>query len=120
MNRALEIAEDFLARVATAKLDSAAKLVVKERRRPGPGGLASGELRDMLGADPSTYRFKPGDEFTSWKIHAKLLSPEKDEASFRGSLEGPKRTATFALLVRKDRADGEWRVGDFSVVIKIR
>jgi hypothetical protein len=109
---AKEIADLFLSDVSAAKFDHASRLVVKARQNPGPGSLVSSDLRDEVEA--LNDKFKAGDEITSWKISSKLLSPSKDEAVFKGTLERPKRTTSFSLRVVKEKSDGKWRVEAFS------
>jgi hypothetical protein len=115
-----EIARDFLDQVAAGKFEKAAQLVILVRRHANPDGLRANHLSDILGGRSGQAKgFRAGDEFTSWDITFKILSPAKDEAKFRGSMQGPKRTATFALQVQKD-TDSKWRVGDFTAVTKAK
>src|SRR5262245_47515320 len=93
MKWAHEIAGTFLDRVRVAKFEEAAIMVVTARRRPGPNSLVSTDLRDELKAinSPFGFQYNESDGFASWSIISKVLSPAKDEASFKGVLEGPKR-----------------------------
>lgn len=108
---ALEIAESFLGDVVAGNWSNAAVKVVKSRQNPGPGSLVSSKISDEMGGS-----YARGDESKTWTIESKLLAPAKDEASFRGFMEGTRGKASFSLLVRVDD-DKKWRVGDFSVKI---
>lgn len=112
MKWAKEIADLFLTDLQNAKFDHAGRLVVMARQKPGPGSLVSSDLRDELEAHD--YKFKDGDEVTSWTITSSLLSPAKDEAAFKGTMQRPKRTTTFSLRIVKEKSDGKWRVEAFS------
>jgi hypothetical protein len=49
--------------------------------------------------------------FDKWTVTFEEISPDRDEAVFKGELKSASATRPFVLRVVKDKALGRWRVG---------
>jgi hypothetical protein len=66
----------------------------------------------------STFKSKPGDvlwekiqSMNTTTITSSQMSPESNEAVFKGQFESPESTQAFTLRVVKDKPTSLWRVG---------
>lgn len=51
----------------------------------------------------------------SWSIAAEEMSPDQDEACFRGTCTGERGEVEFSARVVKEKESGKWRVLQFTV-----
>lgn len=98
------VAEDFLRSGMAGHPDMAAQLLTDSLRK---------EYKD----NQSVWRPIEGLQvWRSFKLTEELISPDADEASFRGTLADEKGAAgqDIALRVVKDTAGGKWRVAFYT------
>lgn len=92
--------------------------------RASAAALLSADYRKLIEAENDTPATFVGTRFgtllghpESWKITARELSPDADEAVFEGvGLDKDSRkTGSFVLRVSKEESGGKWRVGYFGI-----
>jgi hypothetical protein len=94
------VAIDFLAAMTAGQLEQAEMLLAAELRKRVPMVPWLLDARfDGLGK--------------SYTITEEQIAPDRDEASFKGVLQGEKREAPFSLRVVREKSSGLWRVNYF-------
>jgi hypothetical protein len=95
------VAEDFLEAICGFEQDQVAVLMSSELRK---------EIVMQSSLDHWVGRVSRADVGGSAKITEEQIAPDIDEASFRGTLQGSKKTADFSTRLVKDKESGKWRV----------
>jgi hypothetical protein len=108
MKWARGVASDFLS--ATKRQDSAN---VESLLTPEYAKLL--KERTAFYPEPAEAVYERTKTFEKWTITTGELSPDRDEALFKGEIESSTGTREFALRVVKDKPANRWRVGFLSV-----
>lgn len=100
------VADDLLAALRKQDYDNAAALLTADYAKilQGQGTLSA--VQETL-----RHRLPPGIEKVT--IADEMMSPDRDEAQFKGQVERSAETQAFAVRVVKEKESGRWRVGFF-------
>jgi hypothetical protein len=109
MEWAKGVAEDFLAAAISGDSKSAEALV--------DASLKAAHMREGENVFSSWIQYSiGGQQFTAAAIAKEAMSPDQDEAVFRGTMQRntePKELFDFSLRVVKEKDGGKWRVSMF-------
>jgi hypothetical protein len=95
------VAEDFLHAMCGFDHEQAAMLMSPELRK---------EIAMQFSLDFWVGRVSRADLAGGAKITEEQISPDTDEAAFRGTLHGSKKTADFSMRLVKEKESAKWRV----------
>lgn len=95
------VAEDFLQAMCGFEQEQVAVLMSSDLRK---------EIVMQSSLDHWVGRVSRADVGGSAKITDEQIAPDIDEAAFRGTLHGSKKTADFSLRLVKEKDSAKWRV----------